>query len=196
LSHGKHIVGGLYFGRHPAGRAMYYEALRDTPEGAAENARAHKAPFNELKPVRWVATGGILIHRQVFLDIQENFPHLAPTFPGGEPFHFFTNASDGAMHRMTAVEDLVKAADQSARAERVDEAKAHLADAVRLLTEAKSDTKRNSNLQQGEDQTFGIRAGQVGHQSYVDLGLVYGHIGTAVYGPHNTNAPSAKHTYQ
>ena len=54
------------------------------------------------------------------------------------------------------------------------------------LEETKMETVKNSRLQQGEDQTFGIRAGIAGHQSYVDLSVHCGHIGFACYGAHNT----------
>ena len=112
-SHNKSIVGGLYFGRKPHGRAMYYEALVDSPVGAEENARAHTAPINSLRPCKWTGTGCIWIERQVFLDIRENNPHLEPMFPG-EPFHYFVNASDGAMSRFARIEELVQAATSSA----------------------------------------------------------------------------------
>lgn len=195
LSHeGKTIVGGLYFGRHPHGRAMYYEALVDSPEGAVENARAHEAPFNSLRPTRWAGTGCLRINRQVFLDIRMTHPHLESTFLG-EPFHYFTNASDGAMRRFTLIEETLANSAVAAEANRRDEGLKLVRDALQLISEAKSDNLRSAHLMQGEDQTFGIRAGKAGHQSYVDMGLVCGHIGTCVYGPHNTRAPSPRHVH-
>lgn len=187
LSAGETIVGGLYFGRKPHGRAMYYEALVDSPAGAAENLRAHSAPIDERKPVKWVGTGGILIHRQAFLDVQEKNPHLAPSFPG-EPFHFFTNSSDGAHTRFKKIEEIVALAESSGE-------KIAATDIAKLLAEIKQDVLKNSHLMQGEDQTFGIRANLAGHQSFVDLGLVYGHVGPTVFGPHNTTAPSPSHVH-
>src|SRR6478736_2603327 len=108
-SHNKSIVGGLYFGRKPHGRAMYFDALVDSPAGAEENRRAHEAPFNSLRPTKWVGTGCVLIHRQVFLDIREQNPHLEPMFPH-EPYHYFTNASDAAMSRFSEIQNLVNGA--------------------------------------------------------------------------------------
>ena len=34
----------------------------------------------------------------------------------------------------------------------------------------------------GEDESFGWRAAQVGHQSHIDLGLICGHVGDKIYG--------------
>jgi len=195
LSHNKSIVGGLYFGRKPHGRAMYYEALVDSPAGAEENARAHEAPFNALRPVKWAGTGCIMIDRQVFLDIRENNPHLEPMFPG-EPFHYFVNASDGAMSRFSRIEETIIEANKLAETGDAGATSKVLTDAVKLIGEARNDVLHNSHLMQGEDQTFGIRAGLAGHQSYVDMGLICGHVGTAVYGPHNTREPSPRHQHK
>ena len=195
LSHGKTLVGALYFGRHPWGRAMYHEALMDSPDGVEENRRAHAAPVNSLRPTKWTGTGCILIHRDVFLDIRANNPHLEPMF-GHEAYHYFTNASDGAMSRFDLIQETVTQATAAAESEKPVEATKLLKDAVKLLAEAKLDVLQNSHNQQGEDQTFCIRARKVGHQSYTDLGLVCGHIGTAVYGPHNTSGiPSPQHQH-
>lgn len=193
-SHEKSIVGGLYFGRKPHGRAMYYDAMVDSLEGAQENRRAHTAPINGIKQTKWVGTGCLWVAREVFLDIQNTHPHLAPTFPK-EPFHFFSNASDGAMLRFDEIEAQLGAAKQQAEGGSHEVALQHLNDAVRLVAEARSDNLRTAHHMQGEDQTFGIRAGKAGHPSFVDLGLVCGHIGTCVYGPHNTLAPSPRHVH-
>jgi hypothetical protein len=70
---GKKVVGGLYFGRNSQGSPMFYEGLIDR--------EAHMAARNMEDSVRkcgWVATGCLLVHRQVFLDIQAKFPELAP----------------------------------------------------------------------------------------------------------------------
>lgn len=187
LSHNKTIVGGLYFGRNPSGRAVYYEAMMETPEGIAENARAHDAPREELRPVRWTGTGALLVHRSVYLDIQKKFPSLAPQHPS-EPWHFFSAANDAVVARLNSLYDDVSRAEQETRDGKLDIPKleAFLSDVRRQLSETKTENIKNSRLQQGEDQTFGIRAGLSGHQSYVDLSVVCGHIGAACYGPHNT----------
>ena len=187
LSHNKSIVGALYFGRHAAGRAVYYEAMLETSEGIAENARAHEAPREELRPVRWTGTGALLVHRSVYLDIQKKFPNLAPQH-SSEPWHFFSNANDSVVARLNMLYDDVSRAEQEVRDGKLDVSKleAFLADVRRQLSETKTENIKNSRLQQGEDQTFGIRAGLAGHQSYVDLSVVCGHIGAVCYGPHNT----------
>ncbi len=191
-SHNRSIVGGLYFGRKPHGRAMYYDALVDSVAGAEENRRAHEAPFNSLRPTKWVGTGCVLINRQVFLDIKEQNPHLAPMFPH-EPFHYFTNASDGAMSRFADIEQMVVEAKAEALAGSASGTTTLLTDACKLIADAKKDVVHNSHLMQGEDQTFGIRAGLAGHQSFVDMGLVCGHVGSIVFGPHNTKELSPIH---
>ncbi len=195
FSHGKSIVGGLYFGRKSHGRAMYYEALVDSPEGAEENRRAHEAPLSGIKPTRWTGTGCIAIAREVFLDIRLKNPHLEPMFPG-EPFHYFTNASDGIMSRIDEIDAVVQAASNEAKGGTAEGASKFIDEAVKLISDAKKDVLQNSHLMQGEDQTFGIRAGLAGHQSYVDLGLICGHVGETVFGPHNTREPSPSHIHQ
>lgn len=187
LSHNKSLVGALYFGRNSEGKALYYEAMLPTPEGVQENIRAHQAPRDELRPVRWAGTGALLVHRQVYLDIQARFPHLAPQHPS-EPWHFFSNTDDAAVARLKETYEEVTRAEQQLKAGTLSlpQMEAFLSDLRRQMSEAQADSIRNSRLQQGEDQTFGIRAGQAGHQTYVDLGVVCGHIGVACYGPHNT----------
>jgi hypothetical protein len=99
------------------------------------------------------------------------------------------------MLRFDFINEAIAKADEAVTADRRDEAKQLLGDALRLISEAKSDNLRTAHLMQGEDQTFGIRAGKVGHQSYVDMGLICGHLGTCVYGPHNTRKPSPRHAH-
>lgn len=72
MSHGKPLIGGLYYGRHREGRAQYAEAFNNDKE----NKWAHGAPYDEIKPTRWVATGAMLIHKSVFEAIEKKFPEL------------------------------------------------------------------------------------------------------------------------
>lgn len=187
LSHNKSIVGATYFGRNPAGRAMFYEAMLSTPESIAENARVHNGPIDELKPVKWCATGALLVHRQVYLDLRKTFPNLAPAHPT-ESWHYFSNANDAAVNKINGLSEQVTGAYQRVRDGKMDLSEVErLFDDIRTqLEETKMETVKNSRLQQGEDQTFGIRAGIAGHQSYVDLSVHCGHIGFACYGAHNT----------
>lgn len=187
LSHNKSIVGAVYFGRNPKGRAMFYEAMLNTPESLAENARVHQGPIDELKPVRWCATGALLVHRQVYLDLRKHFPHLAPKHPT-EPWHYFTNANDAAVKRINSLSEELSLAHQHVKAGKMglDEVDQLLENVRRQIEETKADDLNFSRLQQGEDQTFGIRAGLAGHQSYVDLSVHCGHIGSTCFGAHNT----------
>lgn len=86
ISHGKPLVGGLYFGRDPQGVAQYGEAF----EHEHENDYAHNAPYNELRPVKWFGGGCMLIHRSVFEAIQEKFPETNYT-ASGRTYGFFTS---------------------------------------------------------------------------------------------------------
>jgi hypothetical protein len=73
LSHGKELVGGLYFGRNDKGKGYF---------GNAQDPGMHRnlldPSFTQLLPTYWVATGLLLIHRDVFLKIREACPEIAP----------------------------------------------------------------------------------------------------------------------
>jgi hypothetical protein len=137
--------------------------------------------------VKWCATGALLVHRQVYLDLRKTFPNLAPAHPT-ESWHYFSNANDAAVNKINGLSEQVTGAYQRVREGKLDLVEVErLFDDIRTqLEETKMETVKNSRLQQGEDQTFGIRAGIAGHQSYVDLSVHCGHIGFACYGAHNT----------
>jgi hypothetical protein len=187
LSHNKSLVGGLYFGRNSRGRAMYYEALVANPAGEEENRYAHLGPREELRPVKWTATGCLLIHRQVALDIREQMPWLAPLHPT-EPWQYFSNASDGLLKEFTTVRDETAKVHQEVLAGQrtLESVEKFLGDTRRRLDEAMMSVQADNRLQSGEDAIFGIRAFKCGHQSYVDMSVVCAHVGGAIYGPHNT----------
>jgi hypothetical protein len=164
LSHGKTLVGGLYFDRWGRGTPVYGEGA-DPQE--AEFAR--RAPHDILKPTRWVGTGAMLIHRSVFLDIEKEFPYLArnpDTKKGGQWF------TSGEHDVMSAVDSLLGLDDVSDPWE-----------AIARLRNARELSRRNSNLGIGEDVQFCVRAKQAGHQPYVDMSLVCGHLGEVCRGP-------------
>jgi len=162
MSHGKSLVGGLYFGRNEDGKPMFSEGLSD-PE---ITALVHKGPQNKLMATRWVATGCLLIHRTVFEDINKKYPDLGD--------HWFTPSEADLLESVKTVRSMLgKFPDQE-----ID----------RFLASAVEQTQHNSKPGSGEDVTFCIRAGLAGHQPHVDLGLVCGHIGDAVYGPFNTRS--------
>lgn len=173
LSHKKTIVGGLYFGRHPHGAAMYSEGATIP----AEKEFARKAPMELVKPTKWVATGCLLVHRSVFLDIEKKFPRLSRG-KDGKGGNWFSSSEHSLM-------------------DSVDRCRAMLSDgpmtgekafkALQILEEAHLKVRSNSSLGMGEDVAFSIRAAEAGHQPHVDLGLVCGHIGHCVYGSWNTS---------
>jgi hypothetical protein len=154
----KKLVGALYFGRHPKGKPMFAEGANDP----ALAARIRDTRPATVQATKWVGTGCMLIHRDVFLDIQKKFPHLAPK-RADLPWEFFSPAPD---------EVLLKLAEA-----KTPEAQQELVEAV---------TKYRPGT--GEDVTFCRRAQVAGHQPHVDLGLIAGHVGGAVYGPTNTTS--------
>jgi len=186
-SHGKTIVGATYFGRNPKGRAMFFEAMLNTPESLAVNARVHQGPTDELLPVRWVATGALWHTREVLLDMRKTFPNLAPKHPS-EPWHYFSNQNDAVVNGLTSLSDRLNAAYQHVRDGKMDlsEVEKMLDDTRQQIESIKIEDLKNSRAQQGEDQSWGIRAGLAGHQSYVDLSVHCAHIGGVAYGAHNT----------
>lgn len=173
LSHNKSLIGGLYFGKHKHGKPMYGEGVGIT----SEEDYARTAPLDCIKPTAWVATGCLLIHRDVFRDIATRWPRLAPN-AAGERSQFFTSSEDAALD---AIEDCLTICNRG----KLDGAAAM--QVFTRLEAAKQEIKVGYPLGIGEDVSFCTRAKKVGHTSYVDLGLVLGHIGTEIYGPKNTS---------
>lgn len=164
LSHKKTVVGGLYFGRHPHGAPMYGEGRQ-----AVEATYARKAPYDLIKPTRWVATGCLLVHRSVFTDITKKYPRLDG--------HWFSSSEHEAMDLL---QDLRKLLNDP----RKDGELAYRAQ--QMVETGIARIGSNSSLGMGEDVQFCVRAKEAGHQPYVDLGLVCGHIGHQIYGGWNT----------
>lgn len=174
LSHGKTLVGGLYFGRNRLGKPMYCEGANNPQE--AEYAR--KAPHNTVKPTRWIGTGCLLIHRSVFEDIEKKFPRLSRRVDGmgGQ---WFSTGEHAIMEQLEQLRALMSSESMSAELAY----KAHT-----MVEKICSASRTNSTLSMGEDVQFCVRARESGHQPYVDMGLLCGHIGQCVYGPRNTSA--------
>lgn len=158
MSHGKTLVGGLYFGRSPKGKPMYCEGASYAPEADV----ARQAPLNTCKPTKWVATGCMLVHRNVFVDIAKKFPHLDG--------HWFTSSE----HDLRSVVEEVVLHDLPGN------------EIVAKLKTALAQQKANSALGAGEDVQFCTRAAQAGHQPHVDMGVLCAHVGGMAFGPHNT----------
>lgn len=169
LSHGKKLIGGLYKGRTVGGKYMFAEGLQN-----AEVAKyLDRGPHDEIRPCRWVGTGCMLIHRDVFLDIEARFPVLSRAKNGGSG-HWFTSSEHSLKN---SVAELCKEL-ESAVAEKRDAT----FDAWSKLSKALAVANNSSSLGTGEDVIFCIRAAAAGHQPFVDLGLLCGHVGTKVYG--------------
>ncbi len=172
LSSKKTVVGALYSGRYPKSNLMYNEAGCN-PE---ENAFARRGPHDIVKPTKWVATGCLLIHRQVFLDIEKRFPKLARG-GDGKGGQFFTSTEASLVDRVQMIRDnLLKGPMTGEKAYK----------ALEGIESALSESRADNTLGFGEDVSFCLRAASAGHQPHVDLGLVCGHIGHAIYGLHNT----------
>jgi len=171
MSHQKSLVGGVYFGKHPTGHPVYNEGSRP-----AEADMIRSGPRDEIKPTRWVGTGCLLTHRTIFEDIERKFPLLArgADAKGGQ---WFTSSEHMAMEGIRRTRDMLSdgpmTAEKSVRA-------------YEMLEGIAAESRTKSTLGMGEDVQFCIRATESGHQPFIDLGLVCGHIGHMVFGPYNT----------
>jgi len=170
LSHGKTLVGALYQGRWEHGKPVYAEAYHNKEE----EAYARKAPHDLIKPTRWVGTGCLLIHRSVFLDIETHFPHLARN-KDGDYGHWFTPSEHDLKE---STQNALEVLDDPTISEPVRIAKAR-----ELIARGQALSRAHSSLGKGEDVSFCLRAAQSGHQPFVDMGLVCGHIGEHVFLP-------------
>lgn len=167
MSHGKTLVGALYFAKHPKGNAVYGEAAGNQQE----TDYARSGPYDLIKPTRWVGTGCLLAHRSVFLDIEKRFPELARS-AGGKSGHWFSSTEANLKQRLVALRDYLgngaMTGEKSLKALELVEA---------LLLEARND----NSLGVGEDVSLCLRAAAAGHQPYVDMGLRCGHVGQWVF---------------
>jgi hypothetical protein len=161
LSHGKTLVGGMYKGRWPHSKPIF-------SEGPGLEKWIEKGPRDELRPTKWVGFGFVLCHRTVFTDIEKKFPALARREDGNGGNWFSSSEHD----LRNAVDDTLLMLSQRSL---TDEDRKRLEDGLRL-------SLRNSNLGVGEDVQFCRRAAQAGHQCYVDLGCVVGHLGEFCFG--------------
>jgi hypothetical protein len=178
MSHGKTLVGALYFGRHPDGPPVYNEGGASPQEAAY----ARRAPYDLIKPTRWVGTGCMLIHRSVFEDIEKKFPRLAR---GGNKRggNWFTSTEASILEQVDALMNRLQQTQLDGRA---------AYDAVAGLQAIQSHAAADNFLGYGEDVSFCFRAASAGHQPYVDMGLVCGHLGHCCYGPRNTYLPKVQ----
>lgn len=173
MSHGKTLVGAVYFGKNPRGIPVFSEGSNQQ-----EADYIRRGPYDICKPTRWVGTGCMLIHRSVFTDIEKKFPNLArgADKKGGQ---WFTSSEHTAMDWIRRTREmLTTGAMTGEKALR----------ALEMLVTAEAEAKAKSNLGLGEDVQFCVRAKEAGHTPHVDLGLICGHLGHCVYGPNNTRS--------
>lgn len=160
LSHQKTVVGGLYFGRRPGAGPVYAEGMSIKSE--ADYART--SPHDLAKVTNWIGFGCTLTHRSVFDDIVKKYPALNG--------HWFTSSE----HRLlNDVEATIRMLGDGP----MDGEKA--LKAYQMLENAHAHATKVSNMGVGEDVIFCRRAREAGHQIYVDMGLVCGHVGHRVY---------------
>jgi hypothetical protein len=181
MSRGKTLIGGLYFGRYEHGKPMYAEGMLT----AAGEEKARHAPLDEVAETDWVGFGCVMHRREVLLDIRKAYPHLEPQHPK-ETFHFFSASSDAIVRSFRETQQKATAIVALVREGKAAEAEAGLSDLLAQMSAAEKEYLKESRLQQGEDQTFCRRARKAGHPAHIDFSIVCGHLGTLVYGPHNT----------
>lgn len=89
------VVGALYFGRSPNGKAQYYDAF----EHDHINQAAKDLGDISVKKTKWVATGAMMIDRSVFERLKEAaptlWPNIVPQNPETEAYGFFTPEAVG-----------------------------------------------------------------------------------------------------
>lgn len=168
MSHGKTLVGALYYGRQSlTSPAVFNEAAANK----LISDQFRKGPKDEVRQTRWVGTGCMLIHRKVFEDIEKKFPRLArgADKKGG---HWFTSCEAGLLDRLEALRD-------GFRGKQLDGQSAYLM--LSELERSLAIAKQENTLGYGEDVSFCARAAAAGHPAFVDLGLRCGHIGHYCY---------------
>lgn len=166
MSHGKKLVGGLYFGRDPKGKPMYAEGYKSSQEAGIARQGFALPESAQVKPTKWVATGCMLVHRDVFVDIAKRHPILDGRWFSTSEHQLVDNAKK-ALHVLSDFEK---------------DAKDTVAQVAQLLS-----SSSDAPMETGEDVIFCRRAAEAGHQPHVDLGLVCGHVGSAIYHSHNTH---------
>lgn len=180
MSHNKTLVGSLYFGRHPHGPPVYNEGAANPQEALY----ARGAPYNLVKPTKWVGTGCMLIHRAVFEDIEKRFPRIqrGPNRLGGQ---WFTSSEVSLVDQLDRIKDALSGPLNGDKAYK----------ALTMVEAACANARYENCLGCGEDVSFCLRALASGHQPYIDMGLVCGHLGHCVYGPRNTSAKPVESTH-
>lgn len=166
MSHGKTLVGALYFGRQSQNSPPVFNEGMSNKEIASY---ARRGPHDELRATKWVGTGCLLAHRTVFEDIEKRFPNLARV--DGKDGQWFTSTE--ASLRLST-EKICGELQSNLTPAGAYKAANDLNHAIAL---SKAENPRGC----GEDVAMCLRALSSGHQPYVDMGLRCGHIGTFCY---------------
>jgi len=173
MSHGKTLVGALYFGRQsPDSKPVFNEALAN--ETVAKEIREN-CPRDEIRQTAWVGTGAMLISRKVFEDIEKKFPLLArkPALNGEKSGgNWFTSSEHELMEDVRLTHEMLSGGAMTGE---------KCLKAYAMLDAALTKARNVSGLGVGEDVIFCRRAAQSGHPAFVDLGLRVGHIGSRVF---------------
>lgn len=168
MSAGKTLIGVTYFGRAEDRPPVFADGL------AMNQELLRRGPRDEVRPVKWVGTGGMLTHRSVFLDIEKKFPHLSREENHGIGQYYTSSEHD--LH--LAIDEVLRICED---ADRNDGGGVGAKTIQNILTRAKHKAKIHSGLGMGEDVQMCVRATQSNHQPFVDLGCWAGHVGGAVY---------------
>lgn len=173
LGHGKSIIGGTYFGRQKTGWPMFHGGLSNR-----EDHHAARDMVDGIRPTDWVATGCLLVNRQVFLDIQKKFPELAPHagYERDQATPRFQNRQNG---QFVSAEEAAKLSTESVQV-------TYETRKVKVPPRSEWDFFLPDGSG-GEDVSFCRRAREAGHQVWVDTGLQCGHVGYCVYHAKNTD---------
>lgn len=167
MSHGKTLVGALYFGRQAVGQPAVFNEAAGNKE---INAYARRGPHDEIRQTKWVGTGCILIHRKVFEDIEKKFPRLARQ--NGKGGNWFTSTEASLLDSLEALRNRFQGQKLTGEA---------AYQMMETLEKSLAMAKHENTLGCGEDVAFALRATAAGHPCYVDLGLRCGHLGQYCY---------------
>lgn len=89
MSHNKAIVGGVYASRQVHGKLVIQPEINPrTPEDKLLCNEIRRGTARGLTGVDWIGFGCALVHRAVFLEIQQRYPQLAPKAEF-EPWRYF-----------------------------------------------------------------------------------------------------------
>lgn len=94
LSHSKAVIGGVYASRKWRGALVIQPEIHPrSHEDKLLCNEIRRGTARGLAEVDWIGFGCALIHREVFLEIQRNFPSLAPQMEIA-PWRFFQTEGD------------------------------------------------------------------------------------------------------